>query len=58
MEYYYRLGMSVEEILADWDCLSPAQVFSALGYYHDHRAEIDRARDENSYEGWLERDAA
>ncbi len=52
--YYYRAGMSVEEILADWDYLAPAQVFSALAYYHDHREEIDRVRLENSYEYWLE----
>ena len=52
--YYYRVGLSVEEILADWDHLTPAQVFSALAYYHDHREEIDHVRRENSYEYWLE----
>ena len=46
--YYYKLGMSVEEILAEWDYLQPAQVFSALAYYHDHRAEIDAIRQQNS----------
>lgn len=54
VEYYYRVGMSVEEILADWDYLNPALVFSALAYYHDHKAEIDRVREQNSYEYWLE----
>ncbi len=54
VEYYYKLGMSVEEILADWDYLMPAQVFSALAYYHDNQAEIDRVRQENSYEYWQE----
>jgi uncharacterized protein (DUF433 family) len=54
VEYYYKVGMSVEEILADWDYLSPAQVFDALAYYHDNREEIDRARRENSYEYWQE----
>ena len=52
--YYYRAGMSVEEILAEWDYLTPAQVFSALAYYHDNREEIDRIRYQNSYEYWLE----
>ena len=52
--YYYKAGMSVEEILAEWDYLTPAQVFSALAYYHDNREEIDRVREENSYEHWLE----
>ncbi len=44
--------MSVEEILSDWDYLTPAQVFSALAYYYDNKAEIDRVRQENSYEYW------
>jgi uncharacterized protein (DUF433 family) len=51
---YYKLGMSVEEILLDWDYLSPAEVFSALAYYHDNREEIERDRWENSYEYWKE----
>ena len=55
--YYYKVGMSVEEILADWDYISPAQVFSALAYYHDNKVEIDRAREKNSYETWLEQHA-
>ena len=50
--YYYKVGMSVEDILAEWDCLTPAQVFSALAYYHDHRQEIDEVREQNSYERW------
>ena len=53
--YYYKVGMSVEEILADWDYLTPSMVFSALAYYHDHKAEIDRVRENNSYEAWLNR---
>ena len=52
--YYYKVGMSVEEILAEWDYLTPAQVFSALAYYHDNKDEIDRIREQNSYEHWLE----
>ncbi|HHH41401.1 MAG TPA: DUF433 domain-containing protein [Chloroflexi bacterium] len=52
--YYYKVGMSVEEILADWDALTPAQVFDALAYYHDHREEIEQALWENSYEYWRE----
>jgi uncharacterized protein (DUF433 family) len=52
--YYYKVGMSVEEILADWDDLTPAQVFSALAYYHDNKEEVDRVRERNSYEFWLE----
>ncbi len=50
--YYYKVGMSVEAILAEWDYLKPAQVFSALAYYHDNKQEIDEIRAENSYEQW------
>lgn len=49
--YYYKVGMSVEDILAEWDYLTPAQVFSALAYYHDNRQEIDEVRRLNKYEG-------
>ena len=55
--YYYELGMSVEAIVMDWDYLLPAQIFSALAYYHDHREEIDTLREENSYEYWLKHHA-
>lgn len=57
VDYYYKVGMSVEEILADWDYLTPAQVFSALAYYHDNRSEIERVRQLNSYAYWQEHHA-
>jgi uncharacterized protein (DUF433 family) len=50
VNFYYEVGMSVEGILADWDYLTPAQVFSALAYYHDNQEEIDQVRQQNSYE--------
>lgn len=52
--YYYKVGLTAEEIVAEWDYLTPAQVFSALAYYHDNKEEIDRVRYENSYEYWTE----
>lgn len=52
VNYYYKVGMSVEEILQASDFLTPAQVFSALAYYHDHQEEVDDARWRNSYEYW------
>ena len=39
---YYKMGMSVEEILEGLPHLSPAQVFAALSYYHDHQAGIEQ----------------
>ncbi|MGH9752710.1 MAG: DUF433 domain-containing protein [Blastocatellia bacterium] len=56
--YYYKVGMSVEDILAEWDYLTPAQVFSALAYYHDNRQEVDEARMQNSYESWQQEQIA
>ena len=38
---YYKMGLSVEEILEGLPHLSPAQVFAALSYYHDHQAETE-----------------
>jgi uncharacterized protein (DUF433 family) len=40
--WHDRLGMSVDEIAAEYD-LSPADIYAALAYYFDHRAEIDRS---------------
>lgn len=40
--YYYKLGLSVEEILAEWSYMQLTQLFSALSYYHDYQAEIDK----------------
>jgi uncharacterized protein (DUF433 family) len=53
VDYYYKAGMSAEDILGEWDYLTPAQVFSALAYYHDNQDEIDQLRYQNSYEHWL-----
>ncbi len=47
--YYYKAGMSAEDILAEWDYLTPAQVFGALAYYHDNREQIDILRQKNSH---------
>ncbi len=35
------LGKSPDEISAEYD-LSLAQIYAALAYYYDHRADIDR----------------
>ncbi len=56
--YYYKAGLSVEDILAEWNYLKPAQVFSALAYYHDNKEEIDAVREENSYERWQQEQLA
>jgi len=38
---YYKLGMSPEEIAAEYPHLSLAQVYGALAYYHANRDEMD-----------------
>ncbi|MGD0948548.1 MAG: DUF433 domain-containing protein [Candidatus Binatia bacterium] len=37
----HHRGLSVEDILREFPHLTPAQVYDALSYYYDHRAEID-----------------
>src|SRR5262249_60381116 len=52
---YYKMGMSVEEILEGLPRLSPAQVFAALSYYHDHQAEIEQDLADSRVESLLAR---
>lgn len=40
---YWKFGDAPEEIVRRLPHLRLAQVFDALGYYDDHRAEIERA---------------
>ncbi len=52
---YYKMGLSVEEILEGLPHLSPAQVFAALSYYHDHQAEIERDIEDSRVENLIAR---
>jgi uncharacterized protein (DUF433 family) len=38
---WYKLGMSPEEIAADYPHLSLSQVYGALAYYHANRGEME-----------------
>jgi uncharacterized protein (DUF433 family) len=40
--WHERMGRSADEIAADYD-LSPADVYAALAYYHDHQFEIEKS---------------
>ena len=40
--WHERMGMSADEIATEYG-LTLGDVFAALAYYHDHRAEIDEA---------------
>ncbi|MBC7263403.1 MAG: DUF433 domain-containing protein [Chloroflexi bacterium] len=52
---YYKLGLSVEEILEGLPHLTPAQVYEALCYYHDHQSEIEQDIEESRVERLIER---
>jgi uncharacterized protein (DUF433 family) len=43
---YLRMGQSLELIAGKYD-LAPAAVYAAMGYYYDHREEIDRSIQED-----------
>ena len=44
--WHEMLGRSADEIATEYD-LSLANVYAALAYYHDHRAEIDKSIEES-----------
>jgi uncharacterized protein (DUF433 family) len=41
--WHEKLGLSADEIVHQYPTITPADVYAALAYYWDHRAEIDRA---------------
>jgi len=40
--WHERMGMIPDKIATEYD-LTPAEVYAALAYYFDHRAEIDQS---------------
>ena len=44
--WHERMGKSVDEITTEYD-LTLADVYAALAYYFDHRAEIDQSIEES-----------
>ena len=51
---YYKMGLSVEEILEGLPHLTPAQVYEALSYYHDHQAEVEQEIEQSRVESLIE----
>lgn len=41
VEYVLCQGMTPEEMVREWKCLTLAQIHGALAFYYDHRREID-----------------
>lgn len=53
--WHERLGLSADEIAAEYD-LTLGDVYAALAYYYDHRAELDEAiRSDEAYVAELRR---
>ena len=52
---YYKLGLSIEELLEGLPHLTPAQVYEALSYYHDHASEIEQDIEASRVEHVIER---
>jgi len=53
--WHEGMGPSADEIASEYD-LSLSEVYAALAYYHDHRAEIDQSiRDERAFVEELQR---
>jgi uncharacterized protein (DUF433 family) len=52
---YYKMGLSVEEILEGLPHLRAAQVYEALSYYHDHQAEIEQDIEDSHAERIIDR---
>ena len=52
---YHRLGLSVDDILMGLPHLTPAQVYEALSYYHDHREGIEQDLRQDALDQLVER---
>jgi|SRR6516164_7381854 uncharacterized protein (DUF433 family) len=52
---YHLCGSSVDQTCAQYTHLTPAEVHSAMAYYHDHRDEIDAEieKEDRDTEEWL-----
>ena len=46
--WHERMGMSVSEIVKRHPAVTPAAIYAALAYYHDHRAQIEADLDESA----------
>ena len=52
---YYKMGLSLDEIIEGLPHLNPAQIFAALSYYYDHKAEIEKDIEDNQVEPLMAR---
>ncbi len=50
---WYKLGMSIEDIMREFPQLTPSQVHDAFSYYYDNQEEIERDIAENEDEAYI-----
>jgi len=50
---WYKIGMSLEEIMREFPQLTPAQTHDAFSYYYDNLKEIEKDIAENEDEACL-----
>ena len=50
---WYKLGLSVEEVMREFPQLTPSQVHDAFSYYYDNPEEIEKDIVENENEAFL-----
>jgi len=48
--FYYRSGLTIEEILEGFPNITAAQFFDALSYYHDHKEQINESFERDNLE--------
>ena len=49
---WYKIGVSVEDIIREFPQLTPSQVHDAFSYYYDNQEEIERDIAENEDEAF------
>lgn len=50
---WYKLGMSIEDIIREFPQLTPSQVHDAFSYYYDNQKEIEKDIIENESEAYF-----
>jgi len=47
---WYKLGMSIEDIIREFPQLTPSQIHDAFSYYYDNKKEIEKDIADNENE--------
>jgi len=55
---WYKLGMSLEEIIREFPQLTPAQIHDAFSYYYDNQEEIEKDIADNEDEAYFRKMSA